>query len=309
MTSATPDTDGEPGLAALLAEVRRIDVQSKRLVSGVMAGGYVSVFRGAGLSFDAVREYADGDDPRTVDWNVTARMGRPFVKTYVEERDLTVLFLLDLSPSMGGGFGLWSARQTAARVVACLALSAVRGGDKVGLVGFGRQVEAYARPARGRAHALRLVRDCLALRSRETRTDLAPALALAAQAERRRAVVFVISDFLAAGYEPALKRAARRHDVVAVRLLLPEEQPPDLGLVRVTDPEGGGLRVIDLASARVRAAYATRTAAMRRSTEETLARAGVDRLDVPIPREPGRDLVAGPIVRFFRMREERGAKR
>lgn len=301
----------QPDLVELLAEVRRIDVQSRRVVRGALVGGYVSAFRGAGLSFDTVREYADGDDPRHVDWNVTARMGRPFVKTYVEERDLTVLFLLDLSPSMGGGFGLWSARQTAARVVACLALAAVRNGDRVGLVAFGERVESHAPPSRGRGHALRIVRDCLALTSRTTHSDPSAALAFATRTVRRQAVVVLISDFLLppARYERALTHAARRHDVVAVRVSLPEAHAPALGLVRVEDPESGARAVLDLSSPRVRAAYEARIAAAQHATHECLLRARVDLVDIPVPRHPGRDLVAGPLLRFFRMREERGRKR
>ena len=312
---ATAERD--PELAELLAEVRRIDVQSRRLVRDVMSGGYVSVFRGAGLSFDTVREYAEGDDPRTVDWNVTARMGRPFVKTYVEERERTVFFLLDLSASMRGGLGLWSARQTAARVLACLALSAVKNGDKVGLVAFRDQVAAYVPPARGAAHALRIVRDSLALPAEGTSSDPAPALDLATRAVRRHAVVFLISDFLqhkglgaggAGG--AALRRCARRHDLVAVRLLGPELDPPAAaGLARVRDPESGTELLLDFGSRRVRAAYAARVASWRAGLDATFARARVDVLDMPVPRAPGKNLVAGPILSFFHMREMRGMKR
>jgi len=316
-TSAPDERD--PELAELLAEVRRIDVQSRRLVRDVMSGGYVSVFRGAGLSFDTVREYAEGDDPRTVDWNVTARMGRPFVKTYVEERERTVFFLLDLSASMRGGLGLWSARQTAARVLACLALSAVKNGDKVGLIAFREHVVAYVPPAKGAGHALRIVRDALALPAEGTQSDPAPALDLATHAVRRHAVVFLISDFLQhAGLgsggsggvgDRALARCARRHDVVAVRLLGPELDPPAVGLARVRDPESGADLLLDLGSPRVRAAYAARVAAWRAGLDATFARARVDVLDMPIPRAPGKNLVAGPILAFFRMRETRGLKR
>jgi uncharacterized protein (DUF58 family) len=318
----------DPELAELLAEVRRIDVQSRRLVRDVMSGGYVSVFRGAGLSFDTVREYAEGDDPRTLDWNVTARMGRPFVKTYVEERERTVFFLLDLSASMRGGLGLWSARQTAARVLACLALSAVKNGDKVGLIAFREGVVAYVPPAKGAGHALRIVRDALALPAEGTRSDPAPALDLATRAVRRHAVVFLISDFLehaglgsggaggsrgpggsGGAADRALARCARRHDVVAVRLLGPELDPPAAGLARVRDPESGAELLLDLASPRVRAAYAARVAAWRAGLDATFARARVDVLDMPVPRAPGKNLVAGPILTFFRMRETRGLKR
>ena len=296
-------------LAELLAEVRRIDVQSKRLVRDVMAGGYVSVFKGAGIEFDEVREYAEGDDPRHVDWNVTARVGRPFVKKYVDERERTVLFLLDLSASMTGGFGIWSARQTAARVCACLGLSATRSGDKVGLIAFGEGVERYEPPKKGFGHALRIVRDCLALPASAGATDPASALEHATRAVRRRSIVFLVSDFLCGGWERALTLCARRHDLIAVRLGLPELDGLPRGLVRLRDPESGEDVTIDGSRPRVREAYARRVAEARRATEAALARARVDLLDVPIPRVPGKDLVAGPILRFFRMRELRGAKR
>jgi uncharacterized protein (DUF58 family) len=317
-------------LQELLAEVRRIDVQASRLVTDLMAGGYASVFRGAGIEFDRVREYEEGDDPRSVDWNVTARMGRPFVKTYVDERELTMLFLLDLSASMQGGFGPWSLRQMAARVCACLALAAVRNGDKVGLAAFSRPVERYVRPAKGAGHALRIVRDCLALPGTERGTDPRPALEFAARVVRRRAVVFVVSDFLGwddgassasagtgaaprGGWQDALAHCARRHDVIAVRLLPPELDADSLaaaaGLLRVRDPETGETTVLDASDARVRRAFAARVGAWRDRTTDDLRRAKVDVMDVPLPRVPDRDAVARPILRFFAMRERRGEKR
>jgi uncharacterized protein (DUF58 family) len=299
--------DGE--LFELLKEVRRIEVQSRRLVTDVMAGGYSTVFRGAGVEFDGVREYVEGDDPRRVDWNVTARAGRPFVKKYVEERELTVLFLLDLSASMAGGFGPWSARQVAARVCACLALSAVRNDDKVGLIAFSGGVDKYVPAKKGIGHALRVLRDCLALPGSSARTDLRPPLELAARVVRRRAILFLVSDFLAEGPGPALRLAARRHDLIAVRLLPPELTPPKAGLVRLHDPETGRLAVVDWGSAPIRAAYVERVARWRAATEDALRRADVDRMDVPVPRQPDRDFVARPILDFFRMRELRGAKR
>lgn len=297
------------GLAELLKEVRRIDVLSKRLVTGVMAGGYSSVFRGSGIEFDEVREYADGDDPRAVDWNVTARMGRPYVKKYVDEREQTVLFLLDLSASMDGGFGFWSARQTAARICACLALSAIRNGDKAGLVAFSEQVDKYVAPKKGAGHGLLIVRDCLALRGSGARTNMAPALEFAARVVRRHATVFVVSDFLGYGWQQAMALCARRHDVIAVRLLHPELTPPAKGLMRVTDPESGVATLVDWNNAAVRARYGDFIAAWRTRTAADLRRAEVDVMDVPVPRTYDRNAIAGPILRFFRMRELRGAKR
>jgi len=300
--------DRDDELAELLAEVRRIDVMSSRLVTSVLAGGYSSVFRGSGLEFDGVREYEEGDDPRLVDWNVTARVGRPFVKKYVDERELTVLFLLDLSASMAGGFSVFSARQTAARVCACLALSAIRNNDKVGLIAFSDKVDRYVPPKKGAGHVLRIVRDCLALEGSSPATNIEPALSFAARLVRRRAILFLVSDFLADGWQESVALCARRHDLIAVRLLAPELAPA-ADLVRVRDPESGRESVIDGRSRRVRKAYAARVAAWRARTGEDLRRANVDLLDVPISRAYDKDMVARPIVRFFRMRELRGAKR
>jgi uncharacterized protein (DUF58 family) len=231
------------------------------------------------------------------------------VKKYVEERELTVVFAVDLSASMDGGWGVWSARGAAARVCACLALTAIRHGDKVGLVAFSGGVDRYVPPKKGAGHGLRIIRDCLALPAGSVRTDPGPALGFVAKAVRRRAIVFVVSDFLGGDWADGLARCARRHDVIAVRLLSPELAPPDAGLARLRDPETGRETVVDWSSARVRAEYARRVAAWRARTDEDLRRAKVDRMDVPVPRVPDRNAIATPILRFFRMRELRGTKR
>ncbi len=301
--------DERAELAELLDEVRRIEVMSRHLVTDVMSGGYHSVFRGAGIEIEDVREYADGDDIRAVDWNVTARVGRPFVRRYADERELSVLFLLDVSGSMAGGFGPLSARGVAARACACLALSAVRNEDKTGLVAFSSGVDGWVPPRKGLPHALRIVRDCLAVRGSGDRTDPGPALEFALRAVRRHAVVFLVSDFLGEGRPDLLARCARRHDVVAVRLLLPEEAALADGPVRARDPETGRERIVDFGSARVRAAWEDGLRRQRARTEEECRRAGVDLMDIPVPRVRGKDTVSGPILRFFRMRELRGAKR
>jgi uncharacterized protein (DUF58 family) len=297
------------GLAALLREVRLIEVQSRHLASGVMAGSYTSVFRGSGVEFEDVREYVEGDDPRTVDWNVTARVGRPYVKKYIDERDRTILFLLDLSASMTAGFGGWSARQVAVRVCACLALSAIQHDDKIGLIAFSRGVDRFVPPAKGLPHALRIVRDCLALRPAAAQTAVAPAIELAARVMRRRAVLFLVSDFLTPGWQDALALCSRRHDVIAVRILSPEIAAPRAGLMRLRDPESGLETVVDWGSARVRAAYAARVARWHDDVAGGLRRLGVDLMDVAVPRVPQQSAIARPILRLFRMRELRGAKR
>ncbi|MGE0191377.1 MAG: DUF58 domain-containing protein [Planctomycetota bacterium] len=305
-----PDvTDSDAELAELLAEVRRIEVQARRLASGALAGGYRSVFRGAGIEPDTVREYDPGDDPRLVDWNVTARMGRPFVKTMTDERDLAVVFVLDVSPSMGGGWGAYRARDSAARVVACLAMNAVRAGDRVGLVAFSRGVDAFVPPRRGPGHAMRIVRDGLVLRGEAGRGGLAEALDRVRRVVRRHAVVFVISDFQDEDWAAAMSLAARRHDVIAVRVIVPETDLPRAGLLRVRDPEGGRERLVDTSHAPTRRAWDERRRAWDARTTEALARAGVDRLDLLVPRLQQRDHVAQSLLAFFRMRELRGLKR
>src|SRR4030095_1649111 len=221
-------------------------------------GAYTSVFRGAGIEFDEVREYAEGDDPRAVDWNVTARTGRPHVKKFVEERELTVVFLLDLSASVRGGVQRRSTREAAAELCACIALAANRNNDKVGLIAFSDRGEKYVPAKKGVGHGLRVVRDCLALEPTGRGTDLATALELAARVLRRRAIVFLVFAFLVPrGFERALALCRRRHDLIAARLLAPELRlDATRGLVRLRDLETGGERLARAASPRVRAAHA-----------------------------------------------------
>ena len=301
--------DEAADVPALLAEVRRIAVQSRHLVTDVLAGGYASAFRGTGIVLDHVREWTDGDDARSIDPSVSARMGRPFVRSYVDERELTVYFLLDLSASTTGGFGVRSTRATAARFVATLALSATRNDDRVGLVAFGSRVVRHVPPKKGLPHVMRIVRDALALPTSRGGTDLAAPLELLSKTVRRKAVVFLCSDFLAALPERVLALAARRHDLVAVRLRLPELDLPRVGLARLRDPESGVETVLDTNHAGTRAAWARRVAAWRDRADAALGAAGVDVMDVAVPTKDGTDTLARPILDFFRRRERRGSRR
>lgn len=305
---ASSDAAATAELAELLAEVRRIEVHSKRLVASALAGGYRSVFRGSGLEFDEVREYVSGDDPRSVDWNVTARAGKPFIKKFVDERELTVMFLLDLSPSMDQGFGHYTLRQMAARIAGCLALSAVRNNDKVGLLGFSAQVDKYVPARKGSRHALSVIRDCLALRGRSAVSNLSSALDYAGSALRGHATLFLLSDFCADGWQQSLALCSRRHDLIAVRLLPPEFEQLPPGLTRVVDPESGELLWLDGSSPQVREQYQRRMQQWQEQVSHQLRAAKVDCMDVPVPRERDPDAVARPIHRFFRMREQRGAR-
>lgn len=306
---SAPEELDEAELAELLDEVRRIEAQSKRLVNDVLSGAYHSVFRGAGIAFDEVREYEEGDDPRRVDWNVTARMGRPFVKKFVDEREQSVVFAFDVGPTMDATFGALSARRIAARVIATLALAAVRNGDKIGAIAFGREVLRRVPPLRGLGHALRVVRDVLALRASAAPSDPLVALELAARTLRRRTVLFLVSDFLGGTGAEALARCARRHDVVAIWLQGPELRDPPRGLWRFRGPGSGAHVELDFDARAVRAHHATVVEAWRARTRAELERAGVDRLELEIPRERRPEQIAEALLGFFRMRQLRGAKR
>ncbi|MFN3244624.1 MAG: DUF58 domain-containing protein [Planctomycetota bacterium] len=310
----------------LLAEARRIQLRADRMVTDVMSGGYSSVFRGSGIEFDEVREFAEGDELRSVDWNVTARVGRPFVKKFVEERELTVLFLLDVSSSMDFGTRPAARRResrtaaaTAALFVGCVAFAAARNNDKAGLITFSDDVGRYVPAKKGRNHVLRLIREALVPPLPQHGTDLQKALDYAGRVQRKRAIVFVISDFLAPGgvgaYERELKLLSRRHEVIAVRVRDPfaagldraqgdVARLPDAGLLHLVDPEDGRSVVVDTGSRQVRDELQRRWRDERQRLREVCRRSGVDLLDVPTEGS-----VADPLVRFFRMRELRGAKR
>jgi uncharacterized protein (DUF58 family) len=287
--------------ADVLRQVRRLQVRARRAVHGPLGGAYQSAFRGTGLSFEEVREYHPGDDVRRIDWNVTARAGHPFVKRYAEERELTVLLAIDLSASLRFGTGPRAKRQAAAEVAALLAVAAVGNGDRVGLAGFTATVERYVPPAKGTRHALRVLRDVLAFEPAGKGTDLAAALDFLTRVHRRRAVLFVVSDFLDAGFDRAFRRAARRHDLIAVRVADPRERDwPAAGLVQLEDAETGRQLLIDAGDAGFRAAFAGRAADRRRAFDRLARSAGVDVIDA----DTGGGH-ADALVKFFRLRERR----
>jgi uncharacterized protein (DUF58 family) len=244
--------------ADVLRQVRRLHLRARRVVQTLLGGEYHSAFKGAGLSFEEVREYQPGDDVRTIDWNVTARTGHPFIKRYVEERELTLLLVVDVSASQRFGTGLLTKRAAAAELAALLALCAVSNNDRVGLVAFTSEVERFVPPNKGPRHVLRLLRDILAFEPQKTGTDLAVALDYVVKVQRRRAIVFVIGDFLGSGYEKAFRRAARKHDLIAVRTADPRERDwPAVGLVRLRDAETGAQILVDTGDRQVREAFTT----------------------------------------------------
>jgi uncharacterized protein (DUF58 family) len=288
----------------VLRQIRRLQLKARRAVEDLLGGEYHSVFKGAGLAFEEVREYQPGDDIRAIDWNVTARMGHPFIKRFIEERELTVLLAVDCSASHLFGANAQQKREVAAELAAVLAFSAVSNNDRVGLVQFTDRIERFVPPAKGARHVLRLIRDVLFHQPPRAGTSLREGLNFINRVQRRRAVVFLFSDFLDDGYELSFKRAARRHDLIAVRVTDPrEEELPPVGFLQVEDAETGERVLVDTASRQVRDAY--RSAAVgRREVVHQLARAsGTDVIDVSTD---GDHLEA--LVRFFRLRERRRRK-
>jgi uncharacterized protein (DUF58 family) len=281
-----------------LQKIRRIQIRTRTLLDSGIVGGYHAVFKGRGMEFAEVREYAPGDDVRTIDWNVTARMGAPFVKKFVEERDLTLLLVVDLSGSHRFGSRFLVKRDYAAELSAVLAFSAVANHDRVGAVLFTDRIESYVAPDRGRDHALRIVRDVLAKEPQGTGTDLAAALRFARQVMKRRGIVAVLSDFQARDYERPLGVLRRRHDVIALHLSDPlEEEVPDVGLVAVLDPETGEKKVVDTSDPAVRRRLRVSTL---REAREVFRRTNVDMLPLSTAESYER-----PLAAFFKARGRR----
>jgi uncharacterized protein (DUF58 family) len=279
-------------------KIRRIQIRTRTLLESGLVGSYNAVFKGRGMEFAEVREYQPGDDVRTVDWNVTARMGTPYVKKFVEERDLTLLILVDVSGSQRFGSEFLLKRDSAAEIAAVLAFSAVANHDRVGAVLFTDRIEAHIPPARGKDHALRIVRELLALEPQGRGTDLSGALRFARSVMRRRGIVAIVSDFQAEGYERPLGILRRRHDVVAIHLWdRREAEIPPSGLVAFADPETGDFHVVDTSDPRIREKLKVSTVDAAR---EIFRRTRVDALPL-LTAEP----YERPLVAFFKARERR----
>jgi uncharacterized protein (DUF58 family) len=297
--SPVPPLASDVTLADILAQVRRLEVSSRRLVRDVLAGEYGSVFKGRGVEFADVREYHFGDDVRTIDWGVTARMDAAYVRRYVEERELTVLFLIDHSASDSFGSRTRPKIQLATELSAVLALAAVRNNDRVGAAMFTDRVEAFIPPAKGKRHALRVIRELLAFRPVGRATNLAAALQYAIRVLPRRAVIFVVSDWLDDGYATELEIAARTHDIIGVHVVDSRERElPDVGLLTLRDPERGDWVTIDTTSEAVRTRFRDRAAAFDAGLTSRLRRSGADVVRV----RTGESYV-GPLLAFFRRRE------
>ena len=293
----------------ILKKVRSVEIRTNRLVNDTLAGQYHSVFKGRGMNFDEVREYVPGDDVRSIDWNVTARTGKPHVKKYTEERELTILLLIDVSASGGFGSGTRSKRELAAELGSVLAFSAIKNNDKVGLILFTDDVELYIPPAKGRSHVLRLIRELLFFEPAGTRTDIGAALDFTNHVMRKRAVTFLISDFCCARESGSLQEQLsaklritnRHHDVVAVSVNDPREfELPDVGRLNIEDAETGEQVELDTSDKNVRNSFAELAHTRRSRLKHAVGSAGVDFLELSTDREYVPDLIG-----FFHLRERR----
>ena len=289
----------------ILRQVKLIELRTRGLVNSLFTGEYHSVFKGQGMEFAEVREYQAGDEVRSIDWNVTARMRRPFVKRYVEERELTVMLAVDLSGSERFGTQGRFKSELATELGAVLGMSAVRNNDRVGAVLFTDQVEHVLPPKKGRRHALRLIRDLLAFEPKGCRTDLAGTLQYLERMLRQHTIIFIISDFLDAELEKPLKRLAQRHDVVAITVEDPSERVlPNVGLARFVDPETGATIDVDTSDDDVRSRFARATEAEREARRHLLRRLAID--EVVVRTDSG---YVEPLLRFFRNRATRVKRR
>ncbi|MCA9403522.1 MAG: DUF58 domain-containing protein [Candidatus Omnitrophica bacterium] len=293
----------------LFRKVRQIEITTSRLVTDAFAGQYHSVFKGQGIEFDEVREYQIGDDIRSIDWNVTARTGKPYIKKFIEERELTVMIMVDLSASAKFSSSDELKSQLAAEMSALLALSAIRNNDKVGLIIFTDEIELFIPPRKGRGHVLRLIREVLYFRPQRTSTNIRQALEFMSRVTTRKAITFLISDFLGHNLEvpqgevedsfrKTLSIAHQRHDLIAVTLNDPHEQTlPDCGLVLLEDAETGRLVCVDAGSAGVRRRYAEANRARIEKREQLFRSLGIDFINISTAGS-----YVDEVVRFFRKR-------
>jgi hypothetical protein len=285
----------------IMRKVRLIELSTKHLVDDLFGGEYHSVFKGSGMEFDEVREYTAGDDVRSIDWNVTARMGRPFIKRYREEREMTVMLVVDASASGLFGSDQRLKSEVIAEVASVLAFSAIRNQDKVGCLIFTDRTEKYIPPEKGHRHVLRIIRELLYFKPEGSGTDLAGALENINRLLKRKAVVFLVTDFITGSFETPLRLAARRHDLIAINVQDPmESNLPNVGLLKVRDAETGEELWLDTASAGVREQFHREAKVKQRQLSQLLGRHGVDEIKLDVTADTTR-----PLVRFFKQRLKR----
>jgi uncharacterized protein (DUF58 family) len=285
----------------LLKRIRRIQIRTSHMANDVFAGQYRSAFKGQGMEFEEVREYQPGDEIRSIDWNVTARQGRPFIKRFREERELTVMLMLDISGSQQFGTSEQLKRELATEVGATLAFSAIKNNDKVGLIGFSDSVEKFVKPDKGLKHVLHVIREMLALEGRNKGTNLAAAFEYLNRVVTRRAVVFVISDFFSPAFDRQMRVARRRHDIIPVCISDQREATlPNVRFMELMDNETGEILTVDTSSRRFRSWYEDHSRQNIERLQKTFRKMRVDMIEL----RTGASYVE-PLTRFFRAREAR----
>ena len=288
----------------LIAQIRRIEIRTNRLVNDLFGGEYHSVFKGQGMEFEEVREYQPGDEVRLIDWNVTARAGKPFIKKFREEREMLVMLLVDLSASGLFGTRSKSKNQVAAETAAILAFSAIKNNDKVGMIVFTDQIELYIPPKKGRSHVLRLIREILFFRPQQRGTDIKGALQFFSRVTPRKAVAFLISDFFDQGFEKDLSIAHQKHDVIAVKVEDRREREwVDVGLLELQDFETGARRVVDTGSRVAQRQFEQTVTRMDMLRQKFFDSIRLDSVTVATDRS-----IADSLVTFFRDRERRARR-
>lgn len=282
----------------ILRRVNQIEIQTRSVVNNLFAGEYHSVFKGQGMEFAEVREYQAGDEVRSIDWNVTARVGRPFVKIFDEERELTVVLVVDASASGAFGSGQRMKGEAGVEISALLAFSAIINNDRVGLLIFTEDVEVYIPPKKGRKHVLRVIRELLYFQPRGTGTSIAGALEYVNRLVRRRSVFFLISDFIDRDYARALKLVRRRHDLICITLVDPRERElPDMGFLSLRDTESGEQMLVDTGSPEIRRQFADRQLRLENGRADLFRRLRIDEVKVDVSQS-----YLDPLVRFFQTR-------
>ena len=285
----------------VIQKIKQIEISTSRTVNDVLGGQYHSVFKGRGMEFSEVREYQPGDDIRTIDWNVTARTGHPFIKKFTEERELTVMLMVDVSGSEIFGSVRQLKNELAAEVAAVLAFSALRNNDKVGLIMFSDAIELFVPPKKGKTHVLRVIREILYFTPKGRRTDIPAALRFLDQITTHRSVTFLVSDFIADNYAKMLRVANQRHDLVAVAITDPREiEMPGIGIVELEDAETGSRLLLDTSHAPTRQRFHEMALRRQRERAQLLRSCGVDLVELRTD-EP----YLKPLIKFFRMREAR----
>ena len=285
----------------LAKKIRYIQIFTKKAVTDVFAGEYESAFKGLGMEFEDVREYQPGDEVRSIDWNVTARMGKPFIKRFVEERELTVIFAVDLSASGAFGSIKKTKNEIAAELCALVSFAAIKNNDKVGLIVFTNQVEMFIPPKKGTTHALRIIRELLFFKPGQVSTDISEALDYLGRVIRKRAVVFLVSDFLESGYEDRMRIMGKKHDLIAVSITDPREVSiPNVGLIELEDAETGEIILIDTGSKQIRNKYEKKGRDRSQELKKMFSSMGIDQIDI----KTNSDYMQ-LIAQFFLQREKR----